>query len=54
MAESFYSHFNTELVEGGIFSSVEQACSEIFSYIKGYYNRVTHLRSILRAAERSV
>lgn len=37
-AESFFSRFKTELVEGGAFSSVEEARSEAFSYIEGYYN----------------
>jgi putative transposase len=40
MAESFFSRFKAELVEGGIFSSVEEARSEVFSYIEGYYNRI--------------
>lgn len=39
-AESFFSRFKAELVEGGIFESVEDARSEVFSYIEGYYNRV--------------
>lgn len=39
-AESFFSRFKAELVEGGFFESVEQARSETFSYIEGYYNRV--------------
>ncbi len=39
-AESFFSRFKTELIEGGIFESVEETCSEVFSYIEGYYNRV--------------
>lgn len=39
-AESFFSRFKTELVEGGIFESVAQAKSEVFDYIEGYYNRV--------------
>ena len=39
-AESFFSRFKTELIEGGAFEDVEQARSEIFSYIEGYYNRV--------------
>ena len=39
-AESFFSRFKAELVEGGIFESLEQAKSEIFSYIEGYYNRI--------------
>ena len=39
LAESFFSRFKA-LVEGGIFSSVEEARSEVFSYIEGYYNRI--------------
>ena len=39
-AESFFSRFKVELVENGVFESVEQACSEVFSYIEGYYNRI--------------
>jgi putative transposase len=39
-AESFFSRFKAELVENGIFESIEDAKSEIFSYIEGYYNRV--------------
>lgn len=39
-AESFFSRFKTELVEGGVFESVDQARAETFSYINGYYNRI--------------
>jgi len=39
-AESFFSRFKAELVENGIFESIEDARSEVFSYIEGYYNRV--------------
>lgn len=39
-AESFFSRFKTELVEGGIFETVEHARAETFSYIEGYYNRI--------------
>lgn len=39
-AESFFSRFKAELVEGGIFESVEDARSETFSFIEGYYNRI--------------
>jgi len=39
-AESFFSRFKAELVENGVFESVEQARSEVFTYIEGYYNRV--------------
>jgi transposase InsO family protein len=40
MAESFFSRFKAELVENGIFESIEDARSEVFSYIEGYYNRI--------------
>lgn len=46
MAESFFSRFKAELVEGGIFESIEQARSEIFSYIEGYYNRIRRHSSL--------
>lgn len=39
-AESFFSRLKAELLENGVFESVEQAKSEVFSYIEGYYNRV--------------
>ncbi len=39
-AESFFGRFKAELVEDGVFESVEQAISETFSYIEGYYNRI--------------
>lgn len=38
-AESWFARFKTELVENGVFASVEDARSETFSYIEGYYNR---------------
>ncbi len=37
-ATRFFSRFKAELIEGGVFEDVEQARSEIFSYIEGYYN----------------
>lgn len=43
-AESFFSRFKAELIEGGVFEDLEQARSEVFSYIEGYYNR-TRLHS---------
>jgi transposase InsO family protein len=46
LAESFFSRFKAELVEGGIFESIEQARSEIFSYIEGYYNRIRRHSSL--------
>ena len=39
-AESFFSRFKAELLDGGVFEDVSQARSETFSYIEGYYNRV--------------
>jgi len=39
-AESFFSRFKAELVEGGVFENINQAQSETFSYIEGYYNPV--------------
>ena len=40
MAESFWARFKTELLDGGLFESVDQARSETFTYIDGYYNRI--------------
>ena len=39
-AESFFSRFKTELIEGGVFEDIEEAESETFSYLEGSYNRV--------------
>ncbi|MDQ3086980.1 MAG: IS3 family transposase [Acidobacteriota bacterium] len=39
-AESFFSRFKAEVVENGVFESVTDAKSEVFSYIEGYYNRI--------------
>lgn len=39
-AESFFSRFKAELVEGGCFESVDHAQTETFAYIDGYYNRI--------------
>ncbi len=38
-AESFFSRFKTELVEGGVFASLDEARSETFTYIESFYNR---------------
>jgi len=45
-AESFFSRFKAELIEDGIFESIEQARTEIFSYIEGYYNRIRRHSSL--------
>jgi transposase InsO family protein len=39
-AESFFSRFKAELIEGGTLADLEEARMEIFSYIEGYYNRI--------------
>jgi len=39
-AESVFSRYKAELLEGSTFSDVSQARSETFSYIEGYYNQV--------------
>jgi len=39
-AESFFSRFKAELIEGGAFADIQEARSEIFTYIESYYNRV--------------
>ena len=39
-AESFFSRFKAELIEDVIFESIEEARTEIFSYLDGYYNRI--------------
>ena len=45
-AESFFSRYKAELLEGGAFESVSQARSETFSYIEGYYNRARRHSSL--------
>jgi transposase InsO family protein len=37
-AESFFARYKTELLEGGVFADFDEAVSETFSYIDGYYN----------------
>jgi putative transposase len=39
-AESFFSRYKAELLEGGAFTDVSQAQAETFAYIEGYYNRI--------------
>jgi putative transposase len=39
-AESFFSRYKAELLEGGAFTDIDQARGETFSYIEGYYNRM--------------
>jgi putative transposase len=45
-AESFFSRFKAELVEGGLFESVDHARTETFGYIEGYYNRIRRHSSL--------
>ena len=37
-AESLFSRLKAELLEDGVFSTVEDARTECFDYIEGYYN----------------
>lgn len=45
-AESFFSRFKAELIEDGIFEDINQARTEIFSYLEGYYNRIRRHSSL--------
>jgi len=38
MVESFFSRFKSELIEDGVFENTEEARTETFSYIEGFYN----------------
>ncbi|HWP41876.1 MAG TPA: integrase core domain-containing protein, partial [Blastocatellia bacterium] len=39
-AESLFSRYKAELLDGGKFRDLEEARVETFNYIEGYYNRV--------------
>jgi putative transposase len=45
-AESLFSRYKAELLEGGAFADVEEARAETFHYIEGYYNRVRRHSSL--------
>ena len=45
-AESLFSRYKAELLEGGAFTDVEEARLETFNYIEGYYNRVRRHSSL--------
>ncbi len=45
-AESLFSRYKAELLEGGVFPSVEEARLETFNYIDGYYNRIRRHSSL--------
>lgn len=45
-AESLFSRYKAELLEGGAFAAVEEARMETFNYIEGYYNRIRRHSSL--------
>ena len=45
-AESLFSRYKAELLEGGAFTDLEEARLETFNYIEGYYNRVRRHSSL--------
>lgn len=45
-AESLFSRYKAELLEGGAFANVEEARLESFQYIEGYYNRIRRHSSL--------
>lgn len=45
-AESLFSRYKAELLEGGAFTDVEEARMETFNYIEGYYNRIRRHSSL--------
>lgn len=44
--ESYFSRFKAELLEGGVFESLEDARTEIFEYIEMYYNTIRRHSSL--------
>lgn len=38
--ESHFSRFKAELLQGGVFASLEDARTEVFDYIEAYYNTI--------------
>ncbi len=38
--ESCFSRFKAELLQGGVFDSIDDAQTEIFEYIEMYYNPI--------------
>lgn len=45
-AESLFSRYKAELLEGGAFQDVAEARLETFNYIEGYYNRIRRHSSL--------
>jgi putative transposase len=45
-AESLFSRYKAELLEGGAFADLEEARLETFHYIEGYYNRIRRHSSL--------
>jgi len=39
-AESLFSRFKAELLDGGSFTDLKTAKLEVFEYIEGYYNTI--------------
>lgn len=39
VAESFFSRLKAEMLQSGIFQTLEDAQTELFHYIEAYYNR---------------
>ena len=46
-AESLFSRYKAELLEGGAFADVEEARLESFNYIEGYYNSSSQCSFVL-------
>ena len=46
-AESLFSRYKAELLEDGAFADLEQARSETFAYIEGYYNSSSQYSFVL-------
>lgn len=45
-AESLFSRYKAELLEGGVFRDAKEAQLETFAYIEGYYNRIRRHSSL--------
>lgn len=45
-AESLFSRYKAELLEGGAFANLDEARMETFNYIEGYYNRIRRHSSL--------
>jgi len=45
-AESLFSRFKSELLDGGVFYGLEDACYRTFKFVDGYYNTIRRHSSI--------